>query len=440
MGKPIFLCRAADSSRTKTVLIHADPLISYRPAGSWPGLRFTPLELVMFAVALALLAALLRQFLSSRAGGRKYRFGWGEGEKHFQMLADAIPFLIWTSGPNGRVTHINRTGMGFAACDPSRGFGDEWAGLIHADDLPSFHLAKAQAIERGAGFSIEYRLRRPDGECRWMLDVAAPRTNKDGSFAGLIGATSDITDQKLAQEALRNLSGRLIEAQEKERTRIARELHDDICQKLAVLSMELEMSKRECHAPDGDVETRIEGMRKRCAGIAADVQALSHELHSSRLDYLGLTVALQSFCQEFAQQQNVNVDFIHEDVADPLPKDVALTLFRVAQEGLRNSLKYSGVDRFSVRLRGLDNRILLEVSDQGNGFDMEAAKRSPGLGLISMQERAHLVSGTFAIQSRAGGGTRILVDVPLPSADRVEQARASQAVGSHLDQEAWLKP
>src|SRR5271168_3030567 len=111
--------------------------------------------------------------------------------------------------------------------------------------------------------------------------------------------------------------------------------------------MELEMSKRLILRPGGPVEVRIEEMCQHCSGIAADVQALSHELHSSRLDYLGLAVALQSFCHEFSEQQNVTVDFKCENVPNPLSKEIALSLFRIAQEGLHNSLKYSGVDRFS---------------------------------------------------------------------------------------------
>jgi signal transduction histidine kinase len=126
------------------------------------------------------------------------------------------------------------------------------------------------------------------------------------------------------------------------------------------------------------VEVRIEEIRQHCTGIAAAVQALSHGLHSSRLDFLGLTVALESFCQEFSQQQNVNVDFKYENVPNPLPKDISLSLFRIAQEGLHNCLKYSGVDRFSLSLWGIGNCVHLQIRDAGAGFDVGEAKGARG--------------------------------------------------------------
>jgi PAS domain S-box-containing protein len=225
------------------------------------------------------------------------------------MLTDAMPLLIWMSDPSGQICQFNQAAVNFIGLKSEADVIAGWMAHIHPDDLRGVIREFAYANENQKGVSAEFRLRRADGEYRWVVDMAAPGFNQDGSFAGLIGYASDITDQKKAQETLRNVGGRLIEAQEKERSRIARELHDDICQKLALLSMELEMSKRMVLRPGDPVEVRIEEMRQHCSGIAADVQALSHELHSSRLDYLGLTVALKSFCQEFSQQQNVNVDF-----------------------------------------------------------------------------------------------------------------------------------
>ena len=197
------------------------------------------------------------------------------------------------------------------------------------------------------------------------------------------------------------------------------------------------MSKRMVLRPGGPIEVRIEEMRQHCSGIAADVQALSHELHSSRLDYLGLTVALKSFCQEFSQQQNVNVDFESEDVPDFLSKDISLSLFRIAQEGLHNSLKYSGVDRFSLHLCGSGDSVQLEISDTGAGFEVDEARGGKGLGLISMKERAHLVNGSFAIESAPGGGTRIMVCVPL-AGDLAVEANGGEASVEQLDREAAL--
>ena len=224
----------------------------------------------------------------------------------------------------------------------------------------------------------------------------------DGVFAGFIGSAIDVTEQKLAREALQNIGGRLIEAQEEERSRIARELHDDICQRLALQLMELERANR---WPTGlfsqgcSLNLKIEEIRRHCVEITNDLQALSHELHSSKLDYLGIVAALRSFCCEFSQQHEVSVEFADEGVPGGLPRDISLCLYRVTQEALHNALKYSGANHFSVSLRGTAGDIQLEVNDHGMGFDIEKAKWDIGLGLVSMRERVHLVHGIFTIES-----------------------------------------
>ncbi len=396
-----------------TVILDPEP-------GFWKGIRPSVREWILLAIlgaAILLLIGILRRYSSQM---RRYIAYLREGEERFRVMTDAMPLLIWLSDARGRISYINRAALNFTGVKSETELIGNWTAKIHEDDLNEVLGEFSESIKNQRGSSTEFRLRRADGEYRWVLDMAAPRFNQDGSFAGLIGYASDITDQKKAQEALRNVGGRMIEAQEKERSRIARELHDDICQKLALLSMELEMSKRMVLRPGGPIEVRIEEMRQHCSGIAADVQALSHELHSSRLDYLGLTVALKSFCHEFSQQQNVNVGFESEDVPDPLPKDISLSLFRIAQEGLHNSLKYSGVDRFSLHLCGSGNSVQLEISDTGAGFEVDEARGGKGLGLISMKERAHLVNGSFAIESAPGGGTRIMVCVPLAGDPAIE--------------------
>jgi PAS domain S-box-containing protein len=326
-------------------------------------------------------------------------------------MADTTPALVWMCDSKGTVTYLNDRRIDFTGRDLATGFGDTWSAFIHPDDIESVQVANKRALEQQKEYSKEYRLRRRDGVYRWMLDIAAPRVNGDGSFAGFVGSASDITDQKLAQEALEKIGGKLIEAQEEERSRIARELHDDICQRLALLSMELEQANRASDRSSGSL--KIEEIRRHCAEIAGDVQALSHKLHSSKLEYLGLAAAIRSFCRELSQQHDVSVQFADENLPGFLPRDISLSLFRVTQEALQNALKHSGTRQFSVSLRGSANEIQLEVSDRGAGFDVERAKLDRGLGLVSMQERVHLVHGSFTIESVENGGTKILVRVPL---------------------------
>jgi signal transduction histidine kinase len=177
--------------------------------------------------------------------------------------------------------------------------------------------------------------------------------------------------------------------------------------------MELEEANRTLNGASEATNERLEEIQRHCAEIAGDVQALSHELHSSKLDYLGIAAGIRGFCREFAKQYKVSVEFKDENVPTHLPKNVSLCLFRVAQEGLHNATKYSGTTQFAVALRKTANEVQLEVRDSGSGFDVEEAKRNRGMGLVSMQERVHLLQGTFFVDSDPGKGTRIVAIVPM---------------------------
>jgi PAS domain S-box-containing protein len=393
-------------------------IIAYRQQTAW--VRYQKyLGVVLFLILVQ--AMLIVGLLWQRARNRKAAFRLRESEERFRLMADTSPSLIWMCDREGDVTYLNDRRLEFTGPNLATGFADAWSAFVHPDDLQSVKTVNKQALEQQREFSKEYRLRRQDGVYRWMLDIAAPRVNEDGSFAGFVGSAADITDQKLAQEALEKIGGKLIEAQEEERSRIARELHDDICQRLALLSMELEQANR---GSNSGRSPKLDEIRRHCAEIAVDVQALSHKLHSSKLEYLGLAPAIRSYCREFSQQHDVTVQFADENVPNFLPRDISLSLFRVTQEALQNALKHSGIRQFSVALRSSEKEIQLEVSDRGAGFDVEGAKLDRGLGLVSMQERAHLVHGTFTIESAENGGTRILVRVPLADA----QIKASSTV------------
>jgi signal transduction histidine kinase len=240
-----------------------------------------------------------------------------------------------------------------------------------------------------------------------------------------------------AQETLAKLSSKLIEAQEKERSRIARDLHDDICQRLTLLSLEIQHLMGDL----GGIQARAERMQEaweHCSAIAGDVQALSHELHPSMLDLLGLTAAMTNFCREFSQQRDVVVKFVHSSVPDSLPREISICLFRVAQEALHNAAKHSTTNFFEVHLWGTPAGIALEVHDAGVGFDVESVQKNGGLGLISMQERAHIVQGTFAIHSKVNCGTTIRATIPL-FADIGTKPAAPKNAKTEAGEMAWRR-
>jgi signal transduction histidine kinase len=155
---------------------------------------------------------------------------------------------------------------------------------------------------------------------------------------------------------------------------------------------------------------------KRTLDIGKGIQQISHRLHSSHLEYLGIVGAAKGFCTELSQQQKVTIEFTHSGVPRAIPQEIALCLFRVLQEGLRNAVKYTGTNHFQAQLRGVSDEILLTVRDSGMGFDPEEVKNGRGLGLISMQERVSLVSGTILIMLEPMRRTEIVVRVPLPMA------------------------
>ena len=204
----------------------------------------------------------------------------------------------------------------------------------------------------------------------------------------------------------------MIEAQEQERTRIARELHDDIGQRLALLAIELEKLHQKLPNPP-EIRSRMGELHNQTTEIATDIQTLSHELHSTKLEYLGIEPAMRGFCKEFGKQQKAEIDFKSHDLPSPLSPDISLCLFRVLQEALQNSAKHSGARHVEVQLWGTSDEIDLMVKDSGVGFDSAAVKERGGLGLISMEERLKLLKGTFSVESEPEGGTTIRARVPL---------------------------
>ena len=326
-------------------------------------------------VVICALLLLVAGLLWERARKRKAEALLRESEKRFRAMADTTPSLVWMCDPQGRISYLNERRIAFTGPDPDAGYGDTWIEYVHPDDRRNVEDVVSQGLKDRKPFSDEYRLRRSDGVYRWMFDVASPRLNGDGSFAGLIGSAIDVTDQKLAQQALEMVSGQLIEAQENERRRIARDLHDDICQRLALLSIELQQANRGANVSDDVTKQRLREIQQHCAEIAGDVQSLSHQLHSSQLDYLGIVAAIRGFCHEFSKQHEVSVEFTERDVPADLPREISVCLFRVAQEALHNAVKYSGVSQYAVELTATGDEIQLVVSDSGTGFDVEAAKR-----------------------------------------------------------------
>jgi two-component system CheB/CheR fusion protein len=216
------------------------------------------------------------------------------------------------------------------------------------------------------------------------------------------------------QSELRALAGRLFTSQEEERRRVARELHDDITQRLAHLQIEIEGIQQNPPESREEVARRMEAMSKETANLSNSVRAISHRLHPSILEDLGLAEALKSLVDEFRLRQGMPTSFRRKNVPESVPLETAGALYRITQEALHNIAKHAGQTHVKVNLEGSDSRLRLEVKDSGEGFDLH--ENNGGLGLVSMAERARLVQGAFSIESALGVGTTVRVDVPVPSA------------------------
>ena len=351
---------------------------------------------------------------------KQAEFALRESEERFRLMSDAAPVLIWMADTDKRCTYFNKTWLNFTGRPLSAELGHGWSEGVHPEDLRQCLDTFTQAFDRRAPVSMEFRLRAGNGEYRWLLDIGVPRFNSDDSFAGYIGSCIDVTERKLAEEGLNSISRKLIEAQEQERTRIARELHDDFSQRMALLAIELDLLKKDFPGLNGDAPKRMESLRKHALEMGSDLQALSHELHSATLDHLGIVLAMSGLCREFRDKHKLKIDFHSQNLPSPVLPDIALCFYRVLQEALHNAAKHSCASQFNVQFLGMPGEIRLTVSDDGVGFDVESIKKGRGLGLISMRERVKLLNGTFSIASKLNEGTEINVRIPVRATPQVD--------------------
>jgi len=342
-----------------------------------------------------------------------------ESEQRFRLAAQAgrmysFDWNVTTDVVLRSSEHADILGL----AEPLRFTHTQFVEKMYPDDRATLMATIAGLTPEKPTAEIIYRMQKSDGALVWLQGSGRASFNAEGKLLRVIGMVADITDLKEAEEAVSAMTRKLIEAQEQERARIGRELHDDINQRLAMLALELEQP----HDPS-EFQNCGQRFREELRQISDDVQALSHDLHSSKLEYLGVVAGMKSWCKEFAGRQKMDVDF-KSDVRSVLPLDIGRPLFRVLQEALHNSFKHSGVKRIEVELHEEAGEIHLIVSDSGSGFDVGAALQGRGLGLTSMQERVRLVNGTISIESKPMGGTTIHVRVPFES----EQGAQRKAV------------
>jgi PAS domain S-box-containing protein len=287
-----------------------------------------------------------------------------------------------------------------------------WLEHVHPDDRESVIRASRDVRDEGVErLSRVYRYQHPIRGLVWIQHTT--RTfERDGSGrpSRVAGVLQDITEQKRAEEELSNLSRRLIQAQEAERALLARELHDDVTQRMAVLAIDL--GRAESEAPGGERSEIMRTVREGLIRLSEDIHSLAYRLHPSVLEELGLAEALRTECERRGRRGGIDVTLDLDPVPAALGKDATLCLYRVAQEALNNVARHARAQTASVTLRQVDGGLLLAIRDDGAGFDPDEPRGRGSLGLVSMRERLRLVNGSLDVESAPGHGTAVVAWVP----------------------------
>ena len=342
------------------------------------------------------------------------------GGAKFHRLADEVPIPLIVINPQGQLVQANQPWWDAVGDRVGRARGRvKWTDAFDADAKASASAALHAAVSGRVGRDIELRLKGVDGRYRWWALTLAPRFAHGGVVDGCVGVCHDVTATRHMEATLGEVAKKLIAAQEAERARIARELHDDIGQQVALLATQLDTLRPASHR-------ELESARGGLHALAQSLTSLSRQLHPGKIRLLGIVRTLGSLCREMGGEHGVQIDFDTRRVPRDLPEDCGVSLFRVAQEALRNAVKHSGATKIVVRLMATRSHLTMRITDNGKGFD-PLTTQAAGIGLLTMRERVELVGGTLAVEPARPHGTTIRVVVPIVVPFVTAHARATGA-------------
>jgi PAS domain S-box-containing protein len=393
-------------------------IVRYRQLSLWEEHRR---EIIGTFFLIATESALILGLIVNLRRRKKVEQSLAESEMRLKLAADSAGAGLWSLDVDtGRIWATERALDLYGFAPGEKVDFEKFLMVVHDDDRERIVHVIEDTVRDKTELSVEYRITLPDGSIRWLA-VHGSYIPSQGDSAGLTGVSIDTTGRKKTEEALRqgkqelsDLMGRLITAQEEERSHIARELHDDITQRLAVLAIEAGTLELQREPERQQYREKLCAIKESLGSLSEDIHALSRQLHPSILDDLGLVRALEAEIARFTEKERIRVLFNHEDLPPAIPRGIALALYRVTQESLRNIARHSRATSAHLELKGEPGAIHLTVADTGCGFDPHLERQKPGLGLASMKERIELVNGTITIDSKPGEGTLISVRVPLP--------------------------
>ncbi len=383
--------------------------ISFREPTLWEQYRWYILAAAAFSVLQAILiVGLLLNRLRLRRAHDELRTS--EEGMSLAAIAAKLRFWVWDIPRDEvRASESDWSSGNWRSAQPVQ--FDRFIDAVHPDDRASLHQAIRGALEGDGQYETEYRVMSPDSTVRWIAARGRIEFDQNGKPRQLRAISIDITERRRAEDEARDLSGRLITAHEDERARLARALHDDVTQRLALLA--IDAGQKEKGLGDTIAGQAMRSIRHDLVQLSDDVHSLSYALHPAILEDLGLIEALKAECAQFGAVEGIPTSLRATDDIDQPTQAVSLCLYRVAQEALRNVARHSGASSVEIALRAADGGLELAVRDNGVGFDPTRKQGRPSLGLAGMRQRLALVDGELLINSTPGGGTSIVARAPL---------------------------
>jgi len=344
-----------------------------------------------------------------------------ESEQRFRIITDASPIMVWMAGTDKLCYYFNKGWLDFVGRSLEHESGNGWTQNVHPEDFDRCMQTYVTSFEARRAFEMEYRMRHHTGQYRWILDRGVPRYAPDGTFEGYVGGCLDIHDQKEAAEKVRIADDmtRLMKAQDEERRRIARELHDSAGQTLTVLGLSLAqlVERARVIAPELAKEgEEIEGVVQQ---LSREIRTTSYLLHPPLLDECGLASALKCYVDGLAERSHLIITLDVADNVGRLPTDMELAIFRLVQECLTNIHRHSGSKTALIQVTREGGSIRTAVQDNGNGMSPERLSEiqayGSGVGIRGIRERIRQFHGQMKIESN-GSGTSVIVILPLNKA------------------------
>ena len=344
----------------------------------------------------------------------------------FRSVADSAPVMLWMASADAQCTFVNRQWLTFTGRTLEQELGSGWMDGIHPDDLSRVRERVVEAMQSNRPLTIEYRLRRADGQYRWVVDAVSPRSDSRGALIGFVGSTVDLTEHKEeavethqrirdSQEQMRRLAARIQAAREEERTALARELHDELGQTLTAIKLDL--GRATSALRDARVSSTVVDRLQSLIGLVEigieTVKRITTSLRPATLDHLGLPEAIRWEAMGFRARTGLRCHVRADKESTALNPEQQTALFRIFQEALTNVVRHARASAVHVTLAERRGVFDLRIRDNGRGVTDEEVADPRAVGVLGMRERAVLVGGTFTMTGRRGKGTTVLVRVPL---------------------------